>query len=75
MRAYLLTWYESLKVSKEIRRGCQTITSAKYVKVHIFWEGHKILRNLHQFFVLCTASQIIGEDFAKFCDLLRIYEL
>jgi hypothetical protein len=34
-------------------------------KVHIFWEGHKILRNLHQFFVLCTASQIIGGDFAN----------
>ena len=30
-------------------------------KVHIFWEGHKILRNLHQLFVLYTASQIIGE--------------
>ena len=26
-------------------------------------------------FVLCTASQIIGGDFAKFCGLLRIYEL
>ena len=24
---------------------------------------------------LCTASQIIGGDFAKFCSLLRIYEL
>ena len=35
-------------------------------KIHIFWEGHKILRNLHQLFVLCTASQIIGGDFAKF---------
>ena len=45
------------------------------VKVHIFWEGHKNLRNLHQLFVLCTASQIIGGDFAKFCGLLRIYEL
>ena len=44
-------------------------------KVHIFWEGHKILRNLHQLFVLCTASQIFGGDFAKFCGLLRIYEL
>ena len=46
-----------------------------FVKVHIFWEGHKILPNLHQLFVLCTASQIIGEDFAKFCGLLRVYEL
>ena len=30
------------------------------VKVHIFWKGHKILRNLHQLFFLCTASQKIG---------------
>ena len=33
------------------------------------------MRNLHQLFVLCTASQIIGGDFAKSCGLLRIYEL
>ena len=26
-------------------------------KVHIFWEGHKILRNIHLTFVLCSASQ------------------
>ena len=26
-------------------------------KVHIFWDGHKILRNLHLTFVLCGASQ------------------
>ena len=44
-------------------------------KVHIFWEGHKILRNLHLSFVLCSASQRWGEDFAKFSGLLRIYEL
>ena len=25
--------------------------------VHIFWEGHKILQNLHLTFVLCNASQ------------------
>ena len=45
------------------------------LKFHIFWEGHKILQNLHRTFVLCSASQIIGGDFAKFCGLLRIYEL
>ena len=28
-----------------------------------------------QLFVLCSVSQIIGGDFAKFCRLLRIYEL
>ena len=44
-------------------------------KVHIFWEGHKILRNFHLTFVLCPASQKYGENFAKFCGLLRIYEL
>ena len=27
-----------------------------YFKVHIFWEGHKILRNLHFTFVLRSAS-------------------
>ena len=26
-------------------------------KVHIFWEGHKILRNLHLTFALCSTSQ------------------
>ena len=44
-------------------------------KVHIFWEGHKILRNLHQIFDWQYIGQIIGGDFAKFCSLLRIYEL
>ena len=33
------------------------------------------MRNLHLTFVLCSASQNEGEDFAKFCGLLRIYEL
>ena len=27
------------------------------IKVYIFWEGHKILRNLHLAFVLSSASQ------------------
>ena len=44
-------------------------------KVHIFWEGHKILQNLHLTFVLCSASQKYVKDFAKFCGYLRIYEL
>ena len=56
----------------------QWLKNWKYVtllKVHIFWEGHKILRNLHRRFVLCSASQIYGGGFAKFCGNLRIYEL
>ena len=48
---------------------------AEICKVYIFWEGPTILQNLRQLFVLCTASQIIGGDFAKFCGLHRIYEL
>ena len=27
-----------------------------HCKVHTFWEGHKILQNLHRRFVLCSAS-------------------
>ena len=45
------------------------------VKVHIFWEGHKILQNLHLTFDSMYCSQKLGEDFEKFCGLLRIYEL
>ena len=48
---------------------------SKRIKVHIFWEAHKILRNLHRKFVLCSASQIYGEDFAKFCGLFQILKI
>ena len=44
-------------------------------KVHIFWEGHKILRKLHCRFDWHYIGQIYGGDFAKFCGLLRISEL
>ena len=44
-------------------------------KVHIFWEGHKILWNLHRRFDRYYIGQIYSGDFAKFCGLLRIYEL
>ena len=40
------------------------------IKVHIFWEGHKVLRNLPRFF-----WQIYGGDFTKISGLLRVYEL
>ena len=34
------------------------ILMGNILKVHIvFWEGHKILQNLHLNFVLCSASQ------------------
>ena len=50
-------------------------TICESIKVHIFWEGLKILRNLHLTFFLCSAIQKSGGDFEKFCGLLRIYEL
>ena len=56
--------------------GVKNVQAAAYNGAcTVFWEGHKILRNLHQSFVLCTTSQIIGGDFAKLCGHLRIYEL
>ena len=48
---------------------------ASVYKVHIFWEGHKILQNLHRRFDRYNIGQIYGGDFAKNCGLLRIYEL
>ena len=73
----LCTWIRRDRITMgTIDNFCPKTKSIFFLcKVHIFWEGHKILRNLYQLFVLCTASQIIGGDFTKFCGLLRIYEL
>ena len=49
--------------------------SPSNVKVHMFGQGHKLLRNLHQIFDWQDIGQIIGGDFAKLFGLLRIYEL
>ena len=35
-------------------------------KVHIFWEGHKIMRNLQRRFYLYYIGQIYGGDFENF---------
>ena len=43
--------------------------------IHIFWEGHTNLRNLDLTFDGHYIGQKWGGDFAKFCGLLRIYEL
>ena len=53
----------------------KTTQAPLWGKVYIFWEGHKILRNLQQLFDWQYIGQIIGGDSAKFCGLLRIYEL
>ena len=39
-------------------------------KVHIFWEGHKILQNLHQLFDWKYIWQIYGGDFVAFSEYL-----
>ena len=44
-------------------------------KGQIFWEGHKMLQNLHFRFDWHYIGQIYGGDFAKFWGHLRIYEL
>ena len=48
---------------------------ARSFKVHIFWEGHKFLRNIHRIFDCYYIGQIYGGDFSNICSLLRIYEL
>ena len=39
------------------------------IKVHIFWEGHKTLRNLHHRFDRNYIGQIYSGDFAKNCEM------
>ena len=45
------------------------------IKFYIFWEGHKILRNLHRRFDPYYIGQIYGGVFSKICGLIRKYEL
>ena len=66
-------WCQDLKFLTAQNNVPITYVSKSYT--YVFWEGYKILRNLHKLFVLFTASQIIGGDFAKFCGLFRMYEL
>ena len=49
-------WYHILKLRTTNERN----------KVHIFWEGQKILRNLYQLVDCQYIGQTIGEDFANF---------
>ena len=51
------------------------LSSGLSIKVHILWEGHKILQNINLLFDWQYIGQIICGDFAKFCGLFRIYEL
>ena len=55
-----------------VMKTCQVIIT---IKVHIFWESHNFAISLPFFCPICSTSQKSGGDLAKFCDLLRIYEL
>ena len=52
---------------------CSNYTQ-KYGKVHIFWEGHKILRNLHRRFDRYYIG-IYGQNFAKLCGVQDTWTL
>ena len=73
-----ITWFHEFQNSRlfMVRQKIVLTLFVKYrIKVHLFWEGHKILQNFHQLFDWQYIGQIIGGLFAKFCCLLRIYEL
>ena len=68
-------------LSATLKQGNKSLSSSPKrmewitIKVHIFWEGHKVLWNLQCRFDWHYIGQIHGGDFAKFCGLPRIYEL
>ena len=50
--------------------------TGEYLKVHIFWEGHKILRNLHLTFDYSTDSQKLGsQNFVAFSEYMNFKKL
>ena len=67
-RRHWQNWYFSM----DFFRNLQLTVS---FKVHIFWESHKILQNLQLTFDWHYIGQKYSGDFAKFCGLLRMYEL
>ena len=59
-------WKRAKRCSSTSAHCCIPPISVWFFKVHIFWEGHKILQNLHLIFVPCSG------DFAKFCRITWI---
>ena len=58
----------------ELPSGWWNLEADAPFKVHLFWEGHKVLRNLHLTFDWHYVGQNWCGDSAKFCGLLRTYE-
>ena len=71
----ILTWLQYFRLWSKFCDIAWAFYFLTEFKIHIFWEGHKISRNLHQFFDWQYTGKIIGGDFAKFCGFLRICEL
>ena len=69
----ILLKYDLVWLIPKALYSTRTLSIVKFIC--IFWEGHKVLRNLHQRFLLCRNGQIYDGDFTKFCGLLRMYEL
>ena len=59
----------------QFHRFCKGNLLRGIIKVHIFCEGHKILRNLHRIFDRYYIGQIYCGNFSKISSILRIYEL
>ena len=77
IQSRVLSWNRLIKERLKTKVICNTsvlYSSLEILKLIYSEKATKFLRNLHQLFVLCTASQIILGDFAKFCGLLRIYQ-
>ena len=73
-RVHHVCWVLSSKFMNISISGQEGLSPC-FFKVHIFWEGHKILQNFHRRFDHYFIGQIYGGDFAKICGLLRLYEL
>ena len=63
------------KIENSIQELLKRNMNGRFIKVHIFWDGHKFLQNLHRRFVLCSNGQIYSREYAKFCGHLGIFEL
>ena len=59
----LLWWAGNIFVNLRLMHHKERFAGIRIDKVHIFWEGHKILRNLRQLLDWQYIGQIISRDF------------
>ena len=75
MRSVWLNLYGCEAVRHKLKNGQKIQPNSTMIKFIYSEKATKILRNLPLTFDHSTYSQKLVEDFAKFCGLLRIYEL